>query len=150
MALIEIINDQSRKASFIESCTMLIDQQVAAKNGMSGLALKTAYKVVKGVGPTYIPGAVGRLLPQLFNALDPLWMEGLQAGDPVAYLSQNPARTAETILSVTDARIQISGGVVRSSYNKLRNSVKGDVEAAVPELARIIGDHAPVTQAELI
>ena len=56
-------------------------------------------------------------------------MEGLQAGDPVAYLSQNPARTAETILSVTDARIQISGGVVRSSYNKLRNSVKGDVRS---------------------
>ena len=83
MALIEIINDQSRKASFIESCTMLIDQQVAAKNGMSGLALKTAYKVVKGVGPTYIPGAVGRLLPQLFNApRSPYGWKGCRPGTP--------------------------------------------------------------------
>ncbi len=147
MALIEIINDQSLKASFVESCTVLIDQQVATKSGMSGLALKTAYKVVKGVGPTYIPGALGRLLPEVFKALDPMWVEGLQTGNPVEHLTQNSSQTADMILSVTDARIQNSGGVVRSSYNKLRRSVKGDVEAAVPELAKIIGDHAPVTQA---
>jgi hypothetical protein len=146
MALIEILNDPSLKNSFVESCTVLVDQQVAAKSGMSGLAVKTTYKVVKGVGPTYIPGAIGRLLPQLFKALDPLWIEGLESGDPVAYLTQNSARTAETILSVTDARIQNSGGVVRSSYTKLRKSVKGDVEAAVPEIAKILGNHAPVAR----
>jgi hypothetical protein len=147
MALIEILKDKSAKASIIEDCTGLIDQQVAAKGGMSGLALKTAYKVVKGVGPTYIPGAVGRLLPEMFRALDPMWTAGLQAGDPVAYLTQNCSTTADTILSVTDTRIQNSSGVVKSSYNKLRKSVKSDVEAAVPELAKIIGNHAPVNQA---
>ncbi len=147
MALIEIVNNTAAKDQIVQDCTVLIDQQVAAKGGMSGFALKTAYKVVKGVGPTYIPGAIGRLLPEVFKALDPMWAEGLHAGDPVAYLTQNSALTADTILSVTDTRIQHSGGVVKSSYNKLRNSVKGDVEAAVPELAKIIGTHVPVNQA---
>ena len=146
MALTEVITDQTVKTNIVEDCTVLIDRQVAAKGGMSGLALKTAYKVVKGVGPTYIPGALGRLLPEVLRALDPMWAEGIQAGDPVAYLCQNSATTADTILSVTDVRIQKSGGVVKSSYQKLRKSVKGDVEAAVPELAKIIHTHTPVSQ----
>lgn len=149
MTLPEIMKDTSIKTSIVQDFTVLIDQQVAVKGGMSGLALKTAYKVVKGVGPTYIPGAVGRLLPEVLKALDPMWQEGLQTGNPVEYLTQNCSQTADTILGVTDARIQNSGGVVRSSYNKLRKSVKGDVEAAVPGLANIIGNHAPVNQAEL-
>jgi hypothetical protein len=146
MTLIESIKSDATKASIVQDCTVLIDQQVAAKGGMSGLALKTAYKIVKGVGPTYIPGAIGRLLPEVMKALDPMWQEGLQAGNPVDYLTQNSAQTADTILSVTDNRIKNSSGVVRSSYNKLRNSVKGDVEAAVPELAKIIGKHTQVSQ----
>jgi len=146
MALIKLAKDETVKARLVQDCTVLIDQQVAAKNGLSGLALKTAYKVVNGVGPTYIPGAIGRLLPEVLSALDPLWAEGLQTGDPVAYLTQNGSITADTILSVTDARIKHSGGVVKSSYNQLRKSVKGDVEAAVPELARLIGNHASITQ----
>jgi hypothetical protein len=146
MTLIELAKDKTAKARLVQDCTVLIDQQVAAKGGLSGLALKTAYKVVNGVGPSYIPGAIGRLLPEVLRALDPLWAEGLQAGDPVAYLTQNGSTTADTILSVTDARIKHSGGVVKSSYNQLRKSVKGDVEAAVPELAKLIGNNASINQ----
>lgn len=146
MALIEIIKNKSAKSSIIDDCTVLIDRQVAAKGGMSGMALKAAYRVVKGVGPTYIPGAIGRLLPEVLQALDPMWETGLQMGDPVTHLTENSAQTADTILSVTDARIQHSNGVVKSSYLKLRKSVQGDVVAAVPELVKIIGNHTQVSQ----
>ncbi len=147
MALIEAIEAKSVRTGIVEDCTVLIDQQVSAKGGMAGLALKTAYKVVKGVGPTYIPGAVNRLLPDVLKALDPMWQEGLRSGNPVDHLIQNRVEAADTILGITDARIQHSSGVVRSSYNKLRKSVKGDVEAAVPELAVILGNHIAVKQA---
>jgi hypothetical protein len=146
MALIDIAQQRSTRVSFIEDCTQLIDQQVAAKGGMSGLAIKTTYKVVKGVGPTYIPGAIGRLLPDLLKALDPMWEAGLQSGDPVQYLTQNSSQTADQVLSVTDDRIKQSSGVVKASYNQLRKSIKGDVEAAIPELARVLGTHAQVGQ----
>lgn len=146
MALTELIRDTSIRASIVRDCMVLIDQQVSAKGGISGLALKTAYKMVKGVGPTYIPRAVGRLLPEVLRELDPMWQQGLRAGNPVEYLTQNSSQAADTILGITDARIKNTAGIVRSSYDKLRKSVKGDVEAAVPQLISIIDNHAPVGQ----
>jgi len=146
MKLSDLIKDKTTKASLVKDCTVLIEEQVASKGGVSGLALKTAYRVVKGIGPKYVPGALGRVLPEAFVALDPLWDEGLQAGDPVAYLVNHRSRTADIILSVTDARLHKTQGIVKSSYTKLRTSVKGDVEAAVPGLAKIIGAHLEVAQ----
>lgn len=146
MKLSDVIKDKSVKASLIEDCSKLVDEQVAAKNGVSGLALKATYKIVKGIGAGYIPGAIGRLLPEAFNALDPLWDEGLESGNPVEHLIQHQSRTADVILSVTDARAEKANGVVRSSYNKFRKSVKGDVEGAVPGLAKIIGTHFQTVQ----
>lgn len=141
MGLNDTLQDQTTKANIAADCAKLMDEQVAAKTGFSGMALKTAYKVVKGVGQGYIPAAIGRLLPEAFKALDPMWQEGLQTGDPVGYLTQNSARAADTLLSVTDNRISRADGIVRSSYNKLRKSVHGDVEAAMPGFAQIIHNH---------
>ncbi|WP_263970596.1 DUF6918 family protein [Leptolyngbya sp. KIOST-1] len=147
MGLSDILNDQAVKASIVNDCAQLIDRQVAAKGGLGGMALKATYGVVKGAGPGYIPGAVERILPAVVDALEPMWAEGLQAGDPVAHLSQNQAQTAEVILGVTDRRIaNTDNGLVRSSYGKLRQSVKGDVEGAVPGLAEILGAHSSVPQ----
>ncbi|MEM1290004.1 MAG: hypothetical protein AAGH67_00820 [Cyanobacteria bacterium P01_H01_bin.162] len=142
MGLSTIAQDPATKASMVDDCTHLIDEQVANKRGMSGMALKTAYRVIKGVGPTYLRGAIGRVLPEALRALEPMWYEGLGSGDPVQYLRQNPSRTAEILLSVTDQRIQNSSGAVVGVYKKLRKSIKSDVEEAVPDLANILGKHA--------
>lgn len=141
--LSDTLQDEAVAASMAADCTTLMDQQVAAKGGISGMALKATYGVVKGVGADYIPAAIQRLLPDAIAALEPLWQEGLQTGDPVAHLTQNCDRTADTILSVTDARIERArNGLICSSYGKLRKSVKTDIVAAVPGLAQIIGKHA--------
>lgn len=143
MGLSEKIKDKAVRDSIAADCAKLIDKQVAAKGGLAGMAMKTAYGVIKGVGANYIPGAINRLLPDACKALDPMWQEGTEAGNPVQYLSEHSDRTANSILSVTDARIQKSNnGVVSATYKKLRKSVKNDVEAAVPDLAEIIGSHA--------
>ena len=141
MALGDLIKDSAVQASIVEDCDQLINSQVSQKGGVSGMALKTAYRVVKGIGPTYIQGALSRMMPSTLEALDPIWQEGIQVGDPVAYLEQHRAHTADLILSVTDHRIQYTSGPILSVYNKLRKSVKSDIEAAVPELAIIIERH---------
>ncbi|MGD1943670.1 MAG: hypothetical protein ACFB0G_20430 [Leptolyngbyaceae cyanobacterium] len=142
MGLSTIAQAPAIKASMVDDCTHLVDEQVANKRGMSGMALKTAYRVIKGIGPTYLSGAIGRVLPEALTALDPMWNEGLRSGDPVQHLIQNQSRTAEILLSVTDQRIQNSSGAVTGVYKKLRKSIKNDVEEAVPELANILGKHA--------
>lgn len=143
MELTRKIQDKAVRDRVATDCTQLIDKQVAAKGGLGGLALKAAYGAVKGLGGDYVLGAVKRLLPEVAEALDPLWAEGVQKGNPVAYLSENSDRTADVILSTTDARIErkASGGIIGASYKKLRKSVKKDVAAAVPGLARIIDKH---------
>lgn len=143
MELTRKIQDKAVRDRIATDCTQLIDTQVAAKGGLAGMALKAAYGAVKGLGGNYVLGAVQRLLPEVFAALDPMWAEGVQSGDPVAYLSENSDRTADVILSTTDQRIEqkASGGIIGASYKKLRKSVKKDVEAAVPGLARIIDKH---------
>ncbi|MBF2086780.1 MULTISPECIES: hypothetical protein [Thermoleptolyngbya] len=142
MALSDTLSDQTTTQNLVADCVKLIDEQVAAKGGISGLALKAAYGVVKGIEPSYISGAIRRLLPEALAALDPMWNEGIQSGDPVQHLIQNRDRTADTLLSVTDHKIEkAKNSVVRASYGKLRTSVKGDVEAAVPGLAQILGTH---------
>jgi hypothetical protein len=147
MGLCDVLQDGAVKTQLVADCVQLIDQQVAAKGGISGLGLKATYSVVKGIGSSYIPGAIERLLPEALNALDPIWHDGLQAGDPVAYLSQHQARAADCLLSATDARIKrTSNGLVKTSYNKLRESVKADIEAAIPGLAQILGHRVLVAQ----
>lgn len=141
MQLSQMLEDPSVKASLVSDCAQLIDTQVSAKGGISGLALKATYKILKGIDANYISGAIARLLPSIFVALEPLWATGCQAGDPVDYLAQHPTQTANTLLGITDARIQNASNLVRSAYNKVRKSVEGDVEAAVPGLAKIIGEH---------
>ncbi|NEQ96217.1 MAG: hypothetical protein F6K30_05765 [Cyanothece sp. SIO2G6] len=143
MGLNDVLTDSTVKEQVIADCRQLMDEQVATKKGLGGMALKTAYKVIKGLGPNYLSSAIGKLLPTVCDALDPVWSKGLEGGDPVDYLSQNRSEVADRLLGVTDARIEKSSNkAVRGVYNKLRKSIKGDVEAAVPGLAQIIATHA--------
>lgn len=143
MALRDKARDEATQVSLAKDCAKLIDEQVAAKGGISGLALKAAYGVVKGIEPSYVSGAIQRLLPEALTALDPMWDEGVQSGDPVQHLTQNRSRTADMLLSITDTKIEKSkNGIIRSSYGKFRKSVKSDVEEAVPGLAKILDTYA--------
>ena len=143
MGLIDGLNDSNKTAKLVSDCVQLIDEQVTAKSGLRGLGFKAAYASVKGIKPSYIANAIEALLPPTLEALDPIWSEGTQMGDPANHLIQNRSRTAEAVLSVTDARIKKSNnGVVRGAYDKLRKSVKGDVEEAIPGLVKIIDHYA--------
>ncbi len=142
MGLSDGLNDPNKKASLVADSVKLIDDQIAAKSGIGGLGWKAAYAAVKGVMPGYIAGAIDRLLPEVLPALDRMWSEGTQTGDPVGYLAQNQSRAADALLSVTDARIErTSNGIVRGSYSKLRSSAKSEVEEAIPALAKIIDNY---------
>jgi hypothetical protein len=141
MALSDLTQDSAVQASIAKDCDQLITAHVSQKGGVSGMALKTAHRVVTGIGPTYIPGAIGRMLPSTLEVLEPIWQEAVESGNPVAYLETHRARTADLILSVTDHRIQYTSGPIIGVYNKLRKSVKDDVEAVVPQLADILERH---------
>ncbi|MBP5973658.1 hypothetical protein HW132_13155 [Brasilonema sp. CT11] len=142
MRLSDDLLNPSKKNIVVADCTKLMDQQVASMQGVSGLAFKAGYTAIKGFAPSYCADAVAMLLPQSLTAIDPIWSEGIQSGDPVQHLTQNSSRTADAILSITDAKIEkTKNKALRGVYDKLRNSAKKHVEEAVPGLAKIIDNH---------
>jgi hypothetical protein len=142
MALSDGLLDANKKAMVVDECCKMIDSQLAAKSGISGIALKTAFAALKGIKPGYIPYVVEQLLPSCLSAIDPIWSEGMQNGDPVAHLVASRSRTADALLSITDTRVKSSTRpIVRGTYEKLRGSAKQHVEEAVPDLAKVIQNY---------
>jgi len=142
MGLSDELLNPNKKAKVIDECCNLIDRQLASKSGISGIGLKTAFAAIKGVKPGYIPYVVEMILPQCLTALEPLWNEGVDKGDPVEHLINNRSGTADALLSVTDARLKdVKRQIVRGTYGKLRGTAKQHVEQAVPDLARVIDSY---------
>jgi hypothetical protein len=143
MGLTAGMADPSKKSMVVNDCCRMIDEQLAAKSGITGMTLKAAFAALKGIKPGYIPHVVEMLLPECLVALESIWSEGLLQGDPVAHLEFNRAQAAEALLSVTDERVKFSQrAIVRGTYEKLRKSAKGHVEEAVPDLAKVIDKYA--------
>jgi hypothetical protein len=133
-----------KKAAVVEDCLHLIDAEVGDKGGLSGLAIKAGYGVVKGIKPGFVKQAVSDLLPEFAIALDPIYQEAKSGGKPVGdYMVQQTSRVADALLAITDAKAQKSkSGAVKGAYEKLRGSAKKNVEAAVPRLGKMIEKHA--------
>jgi hypothetical protein len=143
MALIDGLKNDDKRQMLVADCMNLLETRVANIGGISGIAIKAGYATIKGISPKYCAGAVERLLPESFAALEPLWNEGLEAGDAVTHLTQNRSRTADAIFSVTDIRIEKStNSTIKGVYGKLRVPVKKHVEEVVPDLAQILDKYA--------
>ncbi|AUX39528.1 hypothetical protein SOCE26_009210 [Sorangium cellulosum] len=143
MGLSETLLDESKKSQVVADCCKLVDEEVASKGGLSGLAVKAGYKAVKGIKPGFIGQVVEKLLPEFAHKLDPLWNEATQSGNPSSFLNSNRSRVADALLSITDEKAKSStSGVVRSTYDTLRGSAKKNVEEAVPRLAQLIQKYA--------
>ncbi|MEA5579912.1 hypothetical protein VB620_00985 [Nodularia harveyana UHCC-0300] len=146
MGLSEQLLTANNKAMVIDDCCQMIDQQLAAKSGISGMAIKAAFAALRNVKPGYIPYIVENLLPQFLTALDPLWNQGIENGDPAAYLVARTSDTADAMLGITDARVKhTKNSIVKGTYEKFRGSAKKHVEAAVPDLVKIIDKYAQVS-----
>jgi hypothetical protein len=143
MGLSDAVADQSRKGAIVKDCCTLIDDEVAAKSGLSGLAVKAGYAAVKGVKPGFISHVVDQLLKEFADAVDPIWAEGVASGNPTRHLQTNRSRVADALLAVTDEKARrAKSGVVRGTYDKLRGTAKRNVEEAVPRLSKLLEKHA--------
>ncbi|MEM6731939.1 MAG: hypothetical protein AAF658_10310 [Myxococcota bacterium] len=145
MGLKDILAEPSRRPAVIDDCVRLIDDEVKAKSGLSGVAVKGAYSVVKAIKPGIIREAVDRLLDPFVAKLDPFFDEwkGAGSGPFDGFLSGRRNEVANALLGVTDERARKADNrTLRKAYDKLRPKAVGYVESAVPGIARIIERHA--------
>jgi len=134
--------DPQRKAVVTDACDVL-DQEVADKSGLSGIAIKGAYSIVKGIKPGFVQEVVDGLLDDFLDALDPIYREALEKQQPPGrFLAANGDRTADALLAITDERAaRSSRAVIRKTYDKLRPTAKKQVSSAAPRLGQLLDRH---------
>jgi Family of unknown function (DUF6918) len=143
----EQLGSGDKRREVIEDSCRVLDQEVADRSGLTGMAIKGGYKLVQGIKPGFIRDVVDALLNDFLEALEPVYCEAIDKKRPAgAYLLENKSRVADALLSVTDKRAQKSeSGVIKKAYEKLRPLAKGQVEAATPRLSKMLERHAAPT-----
>jgi hypothetical protein len=131
----------------IDDACQVLDQEVGDKGGITGMAIKGAYKLLQGIKPGFVKEVVNALLDDFLDALDPIYQEAAAKKRPAgAYIRENSSRTADALLQVTDRRAQAAERqMIKSAYDKLRGMAKKQVEAACPRLAGLVDRHATPT-----
>ena len=56
-SLKELSDNPEKRPVLVDDCVELIDSEVKSKRGFSGIAVKTAYGVVKAIKPTMMKNA---------------------------------------------------------------------------------------------
>jgi hypothetical protein len=143
-SLREQMGTGDKRSAVIADACQVLDAEVADKGGLSGIAIKGAYRIVQGVRPGFVKEAVNNLLDDFLDAVDPIYQEAAQNKQPAgAYLQKNSPRVAQGLLAVTDARAaRIDSQVVKKTYEKLRPMAQKQVEGAAPRLATLLEKHA--------
>ncbi len=137
--LLEKLPLPAERAAIIADCNKLLDTEVSRKKGMTGLAIKAGYKILKSFKPGAVPDAIDNLLDDFIAALEPFHSEYLGAADCASFgthLRGKPDEVAEALVQVTDGRADRSRHttLVRG-YRKLRPGALRHVGQAVPGLA---------------
>jgi hypothetical protein len=144
------LGSEPPRARVVSDCAALIDAQVKAKRGLSGIAIKGAYTTVKTIKRGMVPDVINALLDDWLDKLQPYY-DTWSAEPGVSFAEFLAARSdevAEDLLSVTDARAQnTKHKTAAKAYHKMRGSAKANVIEAVPELARVIDTHVQALDA---
>jgi hypothetical protein len=141
----EILLAPGTEPQVMADCLTLIEQEVSGMSGVSGGAVKLAYKTVTSFAPGYYHGMVAELLPKMVDTLEPYWAGfttsgGSGFGD---YLAKRGEEVSEALLSVTDV---VATGSERPMLIKAYRAVRGraakHVEAALPRVGDLVLKYA--------
>lgn len=135
--LVEKLTAPEVRPNVVSACAGLVDREVDAKGGLSGLAVKAGYKVVKAFKPGFVMHVIDSLMPDFAKAMEPMHVrEGGAGPDAFAkYLQSHADEVADALLSVTDARAaRASNATLRKTYERLRGGARENVIGAVPAL----------------
>jgi hypothetical protein len=140
----DLLNDPQKRALIIDDGVRVIDAEVSDKGGISGMAIKAAYAMVKGVKPGMIANLLGNMLGEFLEELQPFYDQAKQQGvDFKAFLAGRGPAVANALLAVTDRRAaKADGGTLKKGYEKLRPTAEKHVEQALPRLAELVTKHA--------
>jgi hypothetical protein len=141
----QILLSPGTRPQVVADCNALIEHEVSEKSGISGTAVKLAYKTASTFVPGHVRHMVQTLLPKMVDNLQPFWADfnvsgGADFGD---YLTKRGDEVAEAMLAVTDARAAASGRpVIVRAYRSVRGGAGKHIQAALPQVGDLVLKYA--------
>lgn len=142
------ILNESNKPTVIKDCAHLVDAEVAAKKGMTGMMIKSSYKMFKAVKPTIVEQAIDTLLDDFAVKLDEQYENYLSAVPDKSqpfdkWATARDKEIADQLLGITDDIMNRSSKTaLKKIYNGLRGIAEKNVAAAVPAVGKLVMKYA--------
>ena len=130
-SLVDVVKESAGRAAVVADIVNLIDAEVNSRGGLTGMAIKGGYAVVKKLqGGKMIPAVVDGML-------------GANPGSGFGgFLVKNQKRAIDALLAVTDGRARrTSHAILKSTYDKLRPMAEKQVAEALPGVGRVVDKH---------
>ncbi len=140
----KILLAPERREAVVSDLQSLVDKEVASKSGLSGLAVKGSFAVVKRIKTGFVPHAINQMLPELAHKLQPYYAKYDPASDGSlsSYLVANSSAVSDVLLAVADGRARRSTHeAAKKAYQKVRPQAKKHVELAMPALGDVLEQH---------
>ena len=141
----EILLAPDTQPHVIADCQKLIEQELSAKSGVSGTAVKAAYKTANTFAPGYLRSKVEQLVPEMVIQLEPFWADFGASGSAGFgdYLAKRGDEVSQALLSVTDAQTAGSDRpTIVKAYKAVRGSAARHITAALPNLGSLVESYA--------
>jgi hypothetical protein len=129
----------------VSDCLTLIEEEVSEKSGVSGTAVKLAYKTATTFAPGYLRTTVENLLPDIVEALAPYWADFATSGgsDFGDYLAKRGDEVSESLLKVSDYHAEASNRpVIVKAYQTVRSGAGKNIQAALPAVGKLVLKYA--------
>lgn len=142
MTLQDILGDPALRARFVAEGSRLVDDEVARKPRLSGIAIRAGFAAIKTVKPDIVPAALEMLLPAFAPAVEPYFQAGQAEGDVAAHFARHAGAIAEALLKVTDLKAEkANNALVKRTYQGLRGTAHQHTAEAIPAVGRLLAGY---------
>jgi hypothetical protein len=137
-----VLADPGRRAAVVADVARLVEDEVATRGGLTGVALRAGYAGFQRIRPGILHVVIDRLVPSFAAALDPLWEKAVASGDPDAWFRAEGGTVADALLGVTDTIAnRATNRTLVGLYRSLRGQARPHVVAAVARLPALLRKH---------
>ena len=144
MTLTELLLSPENQPQVIQDCIHLIENEVSQKKGLTGVAVKTGFKILTTLKDGLLEELLKKLLPEFVETLEPFYEKFTHspATDFKSFLESQSEEVVQALLSVTDKRAEkAKNKTLKSGYQKLRGAATKHVSQAIPGLANVISKY---------
>jgi hypothetical protein len=142
------LKDPATHRAVVDDGVRVIEAEVASKGGLTGMAVKAAFKAVQSIKPGFVPMALHHLMPDFARQVDPFIDRWRREGgkDLKGFFVRNGREVANALLSITDERAKrAENRGVRKAYDSLRPQGLDHTVAAMPRLGELVAKYVRET-----